>query len=61
MFDLAGGKAAIPSTVGLVILMIVMVAVVRHDANGWKWWMIGFILLAVLGYLLVSAEVLGAR
>lgn len=57
MEGLAQSQAVILGTVAVIILLIVIVGAVKGRGKGWKW-IIGLIIAAALGYLLISAEVL---
>jgi hypothetical protein len=54
--DVAGSQAVILAAVGGLVLLIVIGGVVKGGGKGCGW-IIALIIAAVVGYLLISAEV----
>jgi len=55
--DLAGSQAVILLVVGGIIALIIIGAIIKNAKKGIGW-IIGFIILAIAGYLLISSEII---
>ncbi|MDZ7795554.1 MAG: hypothetical protein U5N56_00220 [Candidatus Marinimicrobia bacterium] len=51
-------NAIIVGVVAIIILVIVIGGIIKNGGRGWKW-IIGLIIAGIIGYLLISGEILG--
>ena len=55
--DITESQAVIVGAIALIILVIIVAGIVKGVGKGWKW-ILWLLLLGIIAYLLISAEIL---